>query len=818
MARTIAKIAVAKAIYAIDKPYDYVVPTELLPTLQVGMRVLVPFGQGNRGSEGMVLSIGPEATFTQKLKLISTQLDEAPVLDAEGIKLAIWMRGRYFCTLHDCIRAMLPTGLFFALKDSLVLQVTPELARQNAGTHANAITLVELLDGLGGTCDMEEIRRAFGTKNPNTAIKLLVDTKTITIESSAQRGIGDKSDKIATLAVDSAEGLAQVDKTKRRYPTRYAVIEFLVQNGGATVKEICYYTGASTSTVKSLEKGGLITLTKQEVMRRPTIEGVTKAPVPTLNEEQETVVHGLESLGGGDTAAAALLYGVTGSGKTQIYIRLIHTLLKQGKTAMVLVPEIVLTPQLLRIFTAQFGDSIAILHSSLRVGERFDEWKRVKRGEATVVLGTRSAVFAPLQNIGAIILDEEQEMSYKSENTPRYHAREVAKFRCVENNCLLLLGSATPSIESMYFAKTGKYHLFELRKRFNQGELPEVTIIDMKEELRRGNSSSVSGRLVEEISRNIQKGEQSILFLNRRGSNRLVSCGECGEVPDCPNCSVRLTYHAANGRLMCHYCGHSKPLPPECPSCGGLLNFVGIGTQQVQDDLEEIFTQHEILRMDSDTISAAHPHEEMLSKFQHKNIPVLVGTQMVAKGLDFENVTLVGVISADLSLFSQDIWAAERTFSLITQVVGRAGRGGKVGRAIIQTYTPQNEVVLCAARQDYDSFYEQEISQRSQTGHPPFSEVIVIFASGENENAVIRLLQRYRGGLVEGLHRINQSPLILGPAPAPVTKMKQRYRHQITLLATPTAPLRELLAHLLVAAQQDKEARGVSVYIDRQLH
>ena len=488
-------------------------------------------------------------------------------------------------------------------------------------------------------------------------------------------------------------------------------------------------------------------------------------------------------------------------------------MLAQGRKALVLVPEIVLTPQLLRIFTSHFGEKIAVLHSSLRAGERYDEWKRARSGAAPVVIGTRSAVFAPLDDLGLIILDEEQESSYKSENVPRYHARDVAKYRCVQHNALLVLGSATPSVETMYQAGQGTFHLFRLKHRYNQKALPQVLIADMKEELRRGNDTSISSVLKQELQVNLDRGEQSILFLNRRGASRMVSCGECGSVPECPRCSVKLTYHSANGRLMCHHCGHSQPLPRACPVCGGLLNFIGVGTQRVQEELETLFPGVEVLRMDTDTVSAAHPHEQLLDHFRKDRVPILVGTQMVAKGLDFENVTLVGVIAPDLSLYVDDFRAGERTFSLLTQVVGRAGRGEKQGRAVIQTYTPDNDVIRFAARQDYGRFYETEIQLRRLRGYPPFADVVVVTASGPEEGAVLRCCVRLRQALDAGLGRRGDWN-ILGPAPAAVARVNNRYRYRLTLSGKNDREARAVIAHLLRAVHQDKENRGVSVYAD----
>ena len=605
--------------------------------------------------------------------------------------------------------------------------------------------------------------------------------------------------------------MALVTPKRKTAPLHYSVMELLCALGSANSKELCYFTGASPATLRTLAKKGLITLEKQEVLRRKAVEVEPAGPV-RLNREQESVFQQLDALAGGNKAAAALLYGVTGSGKTQVYIKLIQSVLARGRTAMVLVPEIALTPQLLRIFTAHFGSDIAVLHSSLRAGERYDEWKRVKSGKARVVIGTRSAIFAPLDDIGVIILDEEQEASYKSENSPRYHARDIAKYRCAQDGALLLLGSATPSVETMYHAQNGRYSLIRLETRYNQKALPEVLVADMKDELRRGNGGAISRLLQDEIQANLERGEQTILFLNRRGASRMVSCGECGHVPECPRCSAHLTYHSANRRLMCHYCGHSQHLPDVCPECGGGLNFIGVGTQRVEEELAEMFPGVEVLRMDTDTVSASKPHEYYLERFRKEKVPIMIGTQMVAKGLDFENVTLVGVIAADLALYAEDLRAAERTFSLLTQVVGRAGRGEKTGRAVIQTYTPEHEVIRFAARQDYDSFYQQEIGLRKLRGTPPFSDLTVITVSGPDEACVLRTCMKLRGALAQGL--AGESCQVLGPAPAVITKVNNRYRYHLTLAGTSTPEQRRLVAHLLRAVHQDKECKNVSAFAD----
>ena len=514
----------------------------------------------------------------------------------------------------------------------------------------------------------------------------------------------------------------------------------------------------------------------------------------------------------------ALLYGVTGSGKTSVYLALIRSALDAGRSAMLLVPEIALTPQLLHKMTAHFGKAVAVLHSSLRVGERYDEWRRIARGEARVVVGTRSAVFAPLQNPGLLILDEEQEHTYKSENAPRYHAREIALYRGAKERALVLFGSATPSIETMYLAKTGVYSLYTLKTRYNGRALPDARIIDMKQELRAGNDLDLSRELEEGIRDAILDKKQSILFLNRRGNSRYLVCMDCGDVPQCPRCSVHLTYHSSGRRLMCHYCGYSEKSSEACPECGGAMKHIGVGTQRAEEELHALFPEAEILRMDADTVSQGH--EKILRDFQVRRVPILLGTQMVAKGLDFANVTLVGVLAADMSLYVDHYRASERTFSLLTQVVGRAGRGDKPGRAVIQTYTPQNDVILAAADQDYDRFYDGEIRLRQLRRDPPFADQFFITVTGPEEGPV----RRAAAGLRDGLRSAaGQEPYrgmaldILGPAPAPVVKVNNRYRYRVTVIGRNDKTLRGLLSAFMKEFSRRPEHKALHIYTDCNL-
>ena len=813
-----AKIALSAATFAIDLPYTYRVPPELEDSLQPGMRVAVPFGTGNRISEGLVLSVGEEEP-EGKLKAVLSLLDDRPVLDREGIRLALWMRDQFFCTVWSAVRTMLPTGLWYVLRESWA--VKPGLDREEADQQTADIPMgrqvLDLLYAAGGEASLDQIRALEGLKDPKGTLKQLEKAGLILRTAMAKRKVGDKTEKIAVLAMSPSDAMAQAERKRKRCPMQYSVTELLCGLGSVSVKELCYFTGATQSTIKTMKKNGILTLESREVYRHELPQVGDPEPLSDLNDQQKTAYEGLSDLLASGEPQAALLYGVTGSGKTQVYLHLIRDALDRGKGAIVLVPEIALTPSLLRIFLTHFGRQVAVLHSSLPTGERFDEWKRVRDGLAPVVIGTRSAIFAPVKDLGLIILDEEQEGSYQSESMVRYHARDVAKFRAARSRALLVLGSATPAMESRYAAETGRYHLFTLTKRYNEHRLPNVRLADMKQELRQGNESGLSELLRDELAENIRRGEQSILFLNRRGSSRMAVCGDCGESPSCPRCSVHLTYHSANGRLMCHYCGYSMPLPALCPNCGGRFRFVGVGTQRLQAELKELWPDTEVMRMDADTVSATRSHDVLLERFRKKNIPILVGTQMVAKGLDFENVTLVGVVDADLSLYVDSYRAAERTFSLLTQVVGRAGRGEKPGRAVVQTWTPENDIIELAARQDYDGFYQGEREMRRLLRFPPFTDLFRVTVSGLEETQALRactLLRRSLEPWAQERRRREEACDLLGPAPANVLKVNDRYRYRLLLKGRNDRETRSVLAQLFRTAQKDKVNKGLSILID----
>ena len=809
----VGKIAVSAAVFAIDKPYSYRVPEGM--ELQPGHRVQVPFGRGNKMAEGIVLSLEPGDE--NGLKSIQRVLEEEPLLTAGQLRLAAFLRERYFCTFFDAIRAMLPAGAWFHTK--ALFSLTEDRSWKTASIRKEgAPALLRRLEELGGQAEETALEDAVSSRSVfEEAISYLLRKKWISSQQEFHRRVSDKTEKVVTLAVPVEQAMEFAAGRPRSAALQRSALELLCSLGSAAAKDVCYYTGATPSTLKRLEELGYVTFSERPVLRCREIRPAEIQRPLVLNPEQQHCFAGLSRQMEQEKPGVALLYGVTGSGKTSVYIQLIQKCLDDGKAALLLVPEIALTPQLLGLMAAWFGETVAILHSSLGLGERYDQWKRVRAGEARVIVGTRSAVFAPSANLGLIILDEEQEHSYKSENSPRYSAKEVAIWRGVKENAMVLLGSATPSVESMYRAKTGDYSLYTLKDRYNGRPLPEVEIVDMREEVKLGNDLSLSDPLRQAIYDNWSRGDQTVLLLNRRGNSRAMLCVDCRETPECPRCSIPMTYHSANGRLMCHYCGFSQPVPQRCPKCGGPMKTMGTGTQKVEQELLELFPDMAVDRMDADTVSAVNTHEKILEHFQKENVPVLLGTQMVAKGLNLPKVTLVGVLDADLSLYTGGYRAGETTFNLLTQVVGRAGRGERTGRAVIQTMVPGHQLIRLAAMQDYDGFFDMEIRLRQVQNAPPFGDQLMITFQGEDESGVLRGAVKFRDSLLSCLAQPQyqgQQGQVLGPAPCPVPKINYHYRYRLTCNCHMTKPLRQLIAWLLMEFGKDKQNRGISAFAD----
>lgn len=795
-----AQIAVQNTLYAFDMLYSYEIPETLSDKIVAGSVVVVPFGRGNHKRIGVVFGF-TEVRPDKSAKSVEAIVESTPVVSEELLRLCVWLRENTFCTYYDAFRAILPSGLGYSLKSNFTLNadfsdiLNPDEQKLFAELKSADKTTFSAL------C----------AANPGT-VNSLVQKGALAENQAAKRNIGDESVMMVRISADPPEG-------EKFTPKQRAVLEFLAENGSASVREVSYGCAVTSAVVKRLVEKGILERFENIVFRMPNEQ---TAPVENPDDivfspVQQNVFDGISELMNSGKPQCALLRGVTGSGKTSIFIRLINDALKQGKSAIMLVPEISLTPQMVNKFTRLFGSEVAIMHSSLSIGERADEYRRIRDGKAHIVIGTRSAVFAPVTNPGIIVIDEEGEGTYKSESTPRYHARDVAKQRCFAQNSLLLLASATPSLESYYFARSGRYKLYEIDERYNNAVLPDVYIINMAQERQNGNMSTFSIPLVNELRANLERGEQSILLLNRRGYHTGVSCLSCGKPLSCPNCELPLTFHKVNNSLICHYCGYMRPLDRACPKCGGgYFNMRGEGTQLIEDELAEIFTSARILRMDADTTSTKNAFEQKFKAFSKGEYDIMVGTQMIAKGLDFPNVTLVGVLKIDNLLYSADFKAAERTFSLITQVVGRAGRAGKRGRALLQTFSPEHYVVNLAARQNYPAFFEEEIELRKALFYPPLCDVVSLGFSGIDNNRTLNAARSVGRWLTELAKPFGERvPLrILGPAPNAVGKVNGRYRYSLLVKCVNSSSLRSIVEQVLKRAYGDKTFENVHFYAD----
>ena len=807
---TIVTAAVEGAAFHFDKPYSYLWQDNEIPP-QPGLRVLVPFGGGNRRRQAVILSVQQEQPVPQ-LKPVAAVLDEEPLFSAEMLDLALWLKEHTFCTLFEALKTQLPPGL--TMRVTPLYRAAQEVSDETLATLSEEERRVfEEVASFEDGLERGALFKALGLAETCTIPEKLVKKGLLSADVSAERVAGDATVRMARLAV-SEEELTERQTEWKLTPKQTAVVDFLAEAGCATLKEIAYFAVASSAVVNALVKKGVVEFYEQERLRSPVKAGARSAEKVTLNDEQQAVFEKLSALSKTEKPAAALLYGVTGSGKTQVYLRLIEDVLSRGKRALVLVPEISLTPQVLNGFVRRFGRDVAVLHSGLSVGERMDEWKRIRRGEAQIVVGTRSAVFAPLPDLGLIVFDEEQEHTYKSETSPRYHARDVAKYRAAKNNALVLLASATPSVDTYRRAQEGKIHLFTLTSRYGEAKLPTVKVADMRAD----ESGRVIGDVLKaEMDACLAAGKQVILLLNRRGYHTFVSCRNCGHVLTCPSCSVSMTYHAANAQLMCHYCGYHRPRLTVCPECGEeTLRYAGMGTQKVEDELAELFPDVPVLRMDADTTMSRFSYEEKFAAFAREEYKIMVGTQMVAKGLDFPNVGLVGVLSADQALYGDDYRAYETAFSLLTQVIGRAGRRDAESLAVIQTVTPDNPVIALAAAQAYPAFFETEIEARYRMKYPPFSDLFQIGFVGERESAVKTAADDFLALLRTAVTTTyTDVPLIaLDPTRATVAKAAGKYRYRLLLKGVSRARTREMLAALLTAFCKDPKHKTVTAFID----
>lgn len=805
-----AQVAVENVNCTFDKAYDYSIPQQLEGKALVGCRVAVPFGKGSKMRVGIITRL-TDSTDSKRIKSISAVLDEAPLLSNEMLDLARWMSEQTFCTYYEAVKAMLPVGINHKIIRSFC--AVPGIDETRLGElSADERQVYDYLLSRSGYVKPENFLKTLGFDISTDIPERLMHLGLLAANDDAVRNIGDNNVKMVRLS----ETVEDVTLTKKQNE----VVKVLEDIGTVSIKELCYFTGYTPSVVSALEKKGVVECYEREELRsfvsRYNAHSNYDSGEIKLTDEQQTAYDGLFSDYKKEKGITALLYGVTGSGKTSVYLKLIDNVLSDGKNVIVMVPEISLTPQTLSVFHSRYGDSVAVFHSALSAGERTDEWKRVKKGDARIVIGTRSAVFAPLENIGLIIIDEEQEHTYKSEQTPRYNAKSVARFRTAWHGGLTLLASATPSVESFAAAKSGKYSFYELKNRYGNAVLPKVVTVDLRNE-QQSENHELSRELIKELNKNKEDGKQSIVLINRRGYNTFVSCTSCGEVVTCPNCSISMTYHSANGRLMCHYCGYSVSFTQECPSCHKpALRYAGFGTQRIEDEIEKAVPGARIMRMDTDTASSRFAHEECLNAFARGDYDILVGTQMVAKGLDFEKVTLAAVVSVDQQLYNDDFRSLERTFSLLTQVVGRSGRGKHPGKAIIQTLTPENEVIRLAARQDYDAFFATEIRMRKLMIYPPFCDICVIGFSGADEVktrvASQRALDKIKE-LTESEYR-DEKLIVLGPLPARVPKVNKKFRYRLIIKCRNTKGFRSMITEVLKSFYGDSKFSSVSVYAD----
>ncbi|MFY0544473.1 primosomal protein N' [Brevibacillus sp. H7] len=780
-----AKVIVDVPTSRTNRPFDYLVPEWLKPLLTVGSRVVVPFGP--RKLQGYVVEVTEEPSeTTARLKEIERVLDDSPPLTPELLRLAEWMSRQYLCPWVMAIQAMIPAVL--KGKSEKWLTATELLDETSAGRSP---LLWEVLRRRH--IPLSEAEKRFPEEQ--LLVPGWIHSGLLATEYQVTDRTTRKQQTFVKLLLEPEELEDAIRSLPARAEQMRRVLQLLAEHRGqllsaATVQE---ELGITRSPLKSLEQRGWIALEQQEVFRDPYAhKRFAQSEKPVFTPQQQAVLSPVSDAIQSGTYASFLLHGVTGSGKTEVYMEAIEQTLAMGKEAIFLVPEISLTPQMVERFKARFGSSVAVLHSALSQGERYDEWRKIIRRQVRVVVGARSAVFAPFPNLGLIVIDEEHETSYKQEETPRYHAREVALWRARENGAVLMLGSATPALETYALAARGRYQLLEMKERVGNRPLPQVHVVDMRDELRAENRSMFSRLLYEKIEDRLAKREQMVLFLNRRGFSTFVMCRSCGYTLRCLHCDISLTYHRTNHTARCHYCGYTLSQPSRCPECQSEhIRFFGTGTQKVEAELARLFPGIRVIRMDVDTTSRKGAHEELLHQFRTGQGDVLLGTQMIAKGLDFPRVTLVGVIAADTSLHLPDFRAAEKTFQLLTQVGGRAGRHELEGDVIVQTYTPEHYSIVHATGHDYAAFYREEMEQRRRAGYPPYYRLVLITFSHEDVPVVIRAA----GVMAEYLRpRLAATTRLLGPVASPIARVKDRFRFQIMLKYRDEPQLAELLA------------------------
>ena len=779
-----------------DQPYTYLVPDEWQAVIECGTRVEVPFGEGNRHIQGFVTALPTELEESKlSLKSLIRVIDLAPVVNQELLQLADYMKDVTFSFKINCLQTMLPAAMKAAYQKKFVLLDEDHPVKETYFSQSNEIDW-DVIEAAGALTLFKRLREQ-SIVELRYLVKEKVNKKMIRYVKSlvTTENYFVFKEQLRPNALRQHQLLEQLKTTPRETVTFYREKELL------------------STHLKTAEKNGWLSFEEVESYRDPFENHDFPKTLPwQLNTEQQQAVSRILAAEAQGEATTFLLEGITGSGKTEVYLQSIAEILNKGKTAMMLVPEIALTPQMVQRFKSRFGKAVAVLHSGLSQGEKYDEWRKIERGEAQVVVGARSAVFAPLQKIGLIIIDEEHEATYKQEDTPRYHARDLAIWRSQYHHCPVILGSATPSLESRARAQKKRYELLYLTQRAHENaQLPSVTIVDLKEEYAQKNTSTFSRLLQEKISNRLQQKEQIVLLLNRRGYSSFMMCRDCGYVLPCPNCDISLTLHMDVKKMRCHYCGHQENIPKKCPDCQGeKIRYYGTGTQKVEEELQERFPSARILRMDVDTTRKKGAHEKILKAFEEQEADILLGTQMIAKGLDYPNITLVGVLNADTALNLPDFRSSERTFQLLTQVSGRAGRGAKPGEVIVQTFNPEHHSIVLAQAQDYEAFYQQEMILRHQSGYPPFYFTVKITISHPAEQVVAKKSYQIAEQLKNGL---SPESRILGPTPSGIARIKNRYYYQIILKYKHEVHLHRMLREILETSQSEQR-KNLYVSID----
>ena len=804
-----AEVIVANKCKETDRTYSYLIPKEMEKKVTVGSRVIVPFGMGNKQLEGYVLEIKDSINFSSsRLKSIVRMLDEEPVMSPELVELAKWMKEKYLSYYIDAIQTIVPSPV--RTKSSYIIELSDseDTYEKIAKLNSNSIMdIVEFIELNGGSVKLGDIKEYFSDRKIEYYMKKLLEAGVVQKLQVIGNKIGKKTEKLLYL---NEEASIEIRKNAIKQKEIY---EWLLSNTGISLAKLKEACGDCDSAVKAMEKKGYIKIVEKDEYRKVASK-VYSEKRHELSEEQRKALENIRCFF--SQGRDVVLHGVTGSGKTEVYLELIEECLSLGKDSIMLVPEISLTPQMVSRFKNRFGDNIAVLHSRLSEGEKYDEWRKIKAGIVKIAIGARSAVFAPFKALGLIIIDEEHEHTYKSETKPKYLTREVGEKRCRLEGANMLMGSATPSIETYYRARMGELGLAELRSRVNGSPMPEVEVVDMREELKSGNKTVFSNSLTEAILDNLKSKDQMILFLNRRGHSTFVSCRQCGIVMKCPRCSISLTYHMKSEKLVCHYCGYERDNPTVCPKCKSTkIKYFGVGTQKLEKEFQKKFSVKNVLRMDADTTSKKNSHQEILDKYKRGESNVLIGTQMISKGLDFPDVTLVGVIAADTSLNLPDFRSAERTFQIITQVAGRSGRASKKGRVIVQTYNPEHYSIEYARYHDYKGFYEKEIMLRKELCYPPFSSIANIIISGTIENEVIKYANEISILLDADIKQYTGVEK-LGPAAASISRIKNRFRWQIVIKSKSEEILRTILGGLADTCGEGQSNASISMDLNPQ--